>query len=254
MILSGTEARAFRAVCADISDVEMAEGAFDHVICDPPYDKRTQENTRRGRMTNTKISEPMPLGFSATTPSRRALWAQRIAVATRRYALVFSDHESSNGWAEDLERAGLVYVRSGLWVRTGDTELSAGKPSHSGAPQFTGDRPAAGHEVIVIAHKGRRMRWNGGGRAAVYPWPVVAHQQRLHPTEKPLDLMLAILRDFCVASDVIVDPFCGAGTTMVAAKMLGMAGAAGIDNRAKFASLASRRAAAAKPIQHGTRR
>jgi len=40
-----------------------------------------------------------------------------------------------------------------------------------------------------------------------------------HQNEKPLDLLLHILE--ANVSDIILDPFCGSGTTCVAAKMLG---------------------------------
>lgn len=45
--------------------------------------------------------------------------------------------------------------------------------------------------------------------------------KRIHPTQKPLQLFQAILQDFSKASDLIVDPFSGSGTTAVAAHKLG---------------------------------
>ena len=45
--------------------------------------------------------------------------------------------------------------------------------------------------------------------------------KRIHPTQKPLQLFQAILQDFSKASDLIVDPFSGSGTTAVAAHNLG---------------------------------
>jgi site-specific DNA-methyltransferase (adenine-specific) len=242
----------FPSFCSALEDVQVDDGAFDVVIADPPYAARTQNNTRRGQVSNKAISAPMPLGFDPATSAKRSRWANWMATATRRWVAVFSDHESSMEWANHLERAGLVYVRCALWIRTGDLEIVPNaRPKHSGAPQFTGDRPQAGHEVIVLAHKGKRMRWHNHGKAAIYTAPVVPPANRLHPTEKPIRLMVDILRDFCDACERIVDPFCGAGSTIVAAKRLGMAGAVGIDLDEKWASLASRRAAAATRFQHG---
>jgi site-specific DNA-methyltransferase (adenine-specific) len=42
----------------------------------------------------------------------------------------------------------------------------------------------------------------------------------LHPTEKPLELMTRLL-EACVPSWVILDPFAGSGSTLVAAKAMG---------------------------------
>lgn len=240
-------ARAYVVRHSAIEDVATEEAIFDHTITDPPYAPRTQNNTRRGRNRDDGISDAMPLGFNPATEIKRARWAAWIARVTRRWAAVFSDHESSMDWAEHLERAGMIYVRCAIWVRTGDRELDAvsGKPTPSGAPQFTGDRPAAGHEVIVLAHaRDARMRWNGGGRQGVYVAPIVPGSDRLHSTEKPLSLMLDIVRDFARPGETVIDPFCGSGTTLVAAKQLGVA-CAGIELDPKFASLAARRAASA---------
>lgn len=259
---SGEVLRIARNVAADfgarfhvfgsaIESVDVEEGAFDNVFTDPPYADKVDKGARRGRKTETQLCEPMVLGFDPATEAKRARWARWIATATRRWAGVFSDHESSMDWAAHLERAGLVYVRCALWIRTGALELGAEKPPHNGAPQFTGDRPATQHEVIVLAHKGRRMRWHGGGYGAIYCCPVVPPRERLHPTQKPTQLMVDVLRDFCNAGDVIADPFAGVGTTLVAAKMLGLAGAVGVELSDKHASLATRRAAAAQRFQPG---
>lgn len=45
--------------------------------------------------------------------------------------------------------------------------------------------------------------------------------KRIHPTQKPLQLFQAILRDFSKAGDLILDPFSGSGTAAVAAHNLG---------------------------------
>lgn len=43
----------------------------------------------------------------------------------------------------------------------------------------------------------------------------------LHPTQKPLKLMQAMIELTTRKGHVIVDPFCGSGTTLVAAALLG---------------------------------
>lgn len=232
---------------AALEDVLVDEGAFDHVFWDPPYDKRTQDNTRRGKETKHGISAPMPLGFDPATSEKRQRWAAWAARACRRWALVFSDHESSMDWADALERAGMVYVRSMIWVRTGDADLTHERPTQSGAPQLTGDRPAAGHEVIVVAHHGRRMRWNGHGKQGVYTAGVERGEVRVHQAQKPIRLITEIMRDFMDPGETVVDSFCGSGTALVAAKHLGL-GAVGLDRDAKWADYAQRRVDAARAL------
>lgn len=243
-------APSFGTLAAELEDIDIEEGVADHVITDPPYAENVDRDARRGKKTDTQLCEVMPLGFDPATTEKRRRWARKIAIATKRWAIVFSDHEGSTEWRRLLEAEGLVHHRFGLWVRTGSPEITPQKLRHSGAPKFQGNGPAQGHEVLVIHHKPGRTRWHNGGHAATYPCPVVPHAQRLHPTHKPTQLLVDIIRDFCDAGDRIFDPFSGSGTVMVAAKMLGMPGGVAVDRDPKFAQLATGRARAASRNPH----
>ena len=65
------------------------------------------------------------------------------------------------------------------------------------------------------------MRWNGGGRPAVWTGPRADSAPGRHPTKKPPWLMAALIRDFTDPGDVIFDPTMGEGTTGVEALKLG---------------------------------
>jgi len=60
------------------------------------------------------------------------------------------------------------------------------------------------------------VRWNGWVK------DLSEHEEMTaHPTQKPLELMRWILDKYSNRGDLILDPFCGSGTTCVAAKQLG---------------------------------
>jgi len=44
---------------------------------------------------------------------------------------------------------------------------------------------------------------------------------RLHPTQKPVGILSPLIEAFSGPGDVILDPFCGSGSTLVAARELG---------------------------------
>ena len=44
---------------------------------------------------------------------------------------------------------------------------------------------------------------------------------RLHPTQKPVASLTPIIKAFCPPDGVVLDPFCGSGSTLVAARQLG---------------------------------
>jgi site-specific DNA-methyltransferase (adenine-specific) len=63
-----------------------------------------------------------------------------------------------------------------------------------------------------------------------------------HPTQKPLALLDRIIRASTEEGDLVLDPFCGSGTTAVAALGSGRR-AIGIDSEAKYLQLAVKRIA-----------
>jgi site-specific DNA-methyltransferase (adenine-specific) len=46
-------------------------------------------------------------------------------------------------------------------------------------------------------------------------------ENRLHPTQKPVSSLVPVVSTFSRSSDVVLDPFCGSGSTLVAAQSLG---------------------------------
>jgi DNA modification methylase len=207
--------------CRDVLPT-LPDRSVDHAITDPPYSEQVHKSVRSsGRNAHPDVAEfacrtrrVVDLGFEHLDPELRRFCAGEFARLVKRWVLAFSDVESCHEWREDLKAAGLVYKRTGAWKRIG------------GAPQFTGDRPASGFEAITMAHRKGRSKWNGGGCAAVYEHPIVANRlgqrgSRVHPTQKPLSLMLELVELFTDRGDVVLDPFCGSGTTGVAALRLG---------------------------------
>ncbi len=63
---------------------------------------------------------------------------------------------------------------------------------------------------------------------------------KVHPTEKPIPVFFPILLNSTDHDDLILDPFLGSGTTLVAAKMLGRR-AIGIEIEERYAEIAARR-------------
>jgi len=71
------------------------------------------------------------------------------------------------------------------------------------------------HEFILYGHKGRSLIRNGR-RPDVLEFPKVASNNMVHPTEKPIPLLLQLIQASSDPGDTVLDPFCGSGTTGVA--------------------------------------
>ncbi len=63
---------------------------------------------------------------------------------------------------------------------------------------------------------------------------------RLHPTQKPLDLIKLLINDYAKNPQTILDPFLGSGTTLVAAKQLNR-NAVGIEISKEYCEIARKR-------------
>lgn len=215
------EDEAVRLYHGDCRDILPTLEAVDHVITDPPYDEHTHTRQRRGAATDgrgkqfglsrTSISMERHLGFGFISHAEMHFVATEIGRLARRWVLVFCAMEQQKDWHSALVLSGLEHVRFGIWHKPGAT------------PQFTGDRPGTVTEAIEIAHRPGKKRWNGGGGFGYWTAPIVKAQtgERCHPTQKPEQLMEALISDFTDAGDVIGDFFGGSGTTAVAAKRLG---------------------------------
>jgi len=94
------------------------------------------------------------------------------------------------------------------------------------------------HELILHAwKKGTPIFSDGVGRADILSFAPVDDKVRVHPAEKPISLIIELLR---VCGETILDPFMGSGTTGVACANLGRK-FTGIEIEPKYFDIACRR-------------
>lgn len=214
--------------CEDVLPALPEEG-FRLVLTDPPYSEVTHAGAVSRNSAATIATGRLVTGSTLTfdridADDLLAVFAQVARVASG-WVVSFMD------WRHiyRIEREpppGLRFVRFGIWDKT------------NGAPQFTGDRPAAGWEGVAILHKlGGRMTWNGGGHRAVWSGP---KDNGAHETQKPLWLTGKLVSLFSNKGDAVLDPFMGSGRVLQAAKLNGCR-AVGIEREEKWCELAASR-------------
>lgn len=214
---------------ADCRDVLPQLEPVDHVITDPPFEEEAHTLQRRVK-PGGGIMQIEPLPFDSMDSAMRQFVAAQVARIARRWILTFCQIEAAPLWREVYAGTGLIYRRTCIWV----------KPD--GMPQYSGDRPGMGYETILAMHTAGASRWNGGGRHGVFIQNKNdglggAHE---HPTQKPKKLMSLLVRLFTDLGETILDPFCGSGTTLVAAKDLGRK-AIGIEMNEAYCEVSAKR-------------
>lgn len=209
--------------CANAMRV-FQNGQVDVTMTDPPYDAKTHVGARSsaGKGNGSKVLE---IDFA---PLSTYEFVDEALTVTRAWVLCFCAGEQLG---EYKTAAGdKRYIRGCAWDRP------------DGSPQFTGDRPAQWGDCIALMHREGKKIWNGGGKRGSWSCGV-ERNERVHPTQKPLKLMMQLVEDFTQPGDLIFDPFCGSGTTGVAAVRLGRR-FIGVELKKEYAQIAFERVSA----------
>lgn len=128
-------------------------------------------------------------------------------------AIVFYDLWKIQDLAEAMRSAGFHQLRLIEWLKTNPVPLNASRNYLTNA-----------REVAVLGVKGGSPTFHGRYDAGVYRFPICRDAGRFHPTQKPLALMRALVEKHSDPGAVVLDPFAGSATTLVAAAELGRVG------------------------------
>jgi len=77
------------------------------------------------------------------------------------------------------------------------------------------------HELIIAA-RNNKYKYNNNGKvySDVITKKATSFRKRKHPVEKPWEIFIKLIEPITYEDDIILDPFCGSGTTCLAAKIL----------------------------------
>jgi site-specific DNA-methyltransferase (adenine-specific) len=127
----------------------------------------------------------------------------------------------------------LVYARGDGWVwNARDPALREPYAATSMAMHFTNvdedgrryrERDIGGRKYRYFADEGRAIGSVWADCPAMIANTPLRRETTGYPTQKPLKLLDRIVRACTLPGDRVVDPFCGSGTTLVAAAKLGRA-------------------------------
>ena len=120
---------------------------------------------------------------------------------------LFYDPRNYGAVREVCERKGFSVTETPLvWHKTG-----GGGPG-GGPLQW-----ARNYESILFCYKGKGRTLNKLGESDVLVVPRIPPQKKIHPTEKPRQLLRQLIEQSTEPGDLVVDPFAGSGSTLLAA-------------------------------------
>jgi site-specific DNA-methyltransferase (adenine-specific) len=155
-------------------------------------------------------------------------------------------------WAAAMGAGGLELVDQVAWTSLRGSGTAWGSWQSPASPNLRGD-----HEVITVACRDRWERPAPDGldawRDTAGDWPglcstvwniapATGPERASHPAPFPVELARRCIRLSTWPGEVVLDPFTGTGSTLVAAAQLGRR-AIGIERSEKYCELAARRLA-----------
>ena len=202
--------------CADCRDILPHLPKVDLVLTDPPYGVSYVSNSGVGRGTIPITNDGARLSLG--------LYRQTIPLIDAAHVLWFTRWDA---WPDVWLLLGQAFPLRGLLVWDKGTP-GMGDLNHWGSS----------YELIASAGLGKIQ---GSRDGSVIRLNGVASGSRHHPTEKPIELFTYLIEKLEGAA-LILDPFMGSGTTLVAAKQLGRR-AIGIEIEERYCEIAVKRLA-----------
>lgn len=195
---------------------DLPTASVDAVITDPPYSSGGQFKTERSKRTTGKYTNSETLtDFTGDNRDQRAyaywctLWFSEVLRVTRSGGLLltFTDWRQLPSTSDAIQAGGWVWRGIVPW----------NKPINN-RPLYTQRAFLASCEYVLWASNGQMDITDTVPLPGFYQ--AAAPRERDHITQKPLDVMRALVR-VVPEGGTVLDPFMGAGTTGVAASLEG---------------------------------
>jgi site-specific DNA-methyltransferase (adenine-specific) len=108
---------------------------------------------------------------------------------------------------ELLEKYKFKQIRFIEWIKTNP------QPLNSKINYLTNCR-----EIALLAVKGSNPTFNSSYDNGIYHFPIQGGKNRIHPTQKNLELFETLIKKHSQEGDIVLDTFLGGGTSAIAAK------------------------------------
>jgi DNA modification methylase len=200
---------------------EIPDGSVDSIVTDPPYgmDYQSAWRSDKSKRFDKIAGDKKPFVWFLYDAFR--------VLKDGAGILTFTDWKNAEAWKLALEWAGFSVRSQVIWNR----EIHGmGDLKGAFAPM---------HDVIWFATKGAYSH-PGKRPRSVISSKRLSGNELVHPTEKPLDLMVELVKSITPEGGTVLDPFMGSGPTGVAATQNGF-GFIGIERDDKYFEIAKER-------------
>ncbi|AMG02406.1 MULTISPECIES: DNA-methyltransferase [Vibrio] len=181
----------------------LADASVDLIVTDPPYES-LEKHRNVGTTTRLKVSKSSSNQWFEIFPNERfeSLLREVYRVLKKNsHFYLFCDQETMFVIKPIAEKVGFKFWKPIVWDK-----VSIGMGYHY----------RSRHEYILFFEKGKR-KLNDLGVPDVLQCKRVF---RGYPTEKPVELIEVLISQSSNENQLVVDPFFGSGSTLIAARNL----------------------------------
>jgi len=239
-----TEDESVVLVCADCLDVLslIEAGSVGAVVTDPPYSSGGAFRSDRNQSPSVKYTPNVQRAYAAFSGDNRdqraygywcSLWLAGLLRASRIGATcsMFTDWRQLPTTTDAMQAGGWVWRGIAVWNKTEAARPAKGRFRNQCEYIVWGSCGALGTEVGTSTD---------GIPCLPGLWTVpTAGMEKEHVAEKPESLLEGLV-EICPPGGLVVDPFMGSGTTIVAAVRLGRR-AIGVEIDRKYFDIAVKR-------------
>ena len=178
----------------------IPDNSIDLIVTDPPY-----KTTSRGSSGGTggilkeeinkrgKVFKHNDIEFNEWLPE-----LYRVLKDTG-HAYIMSNNKNLKDMLMEIENVGFNIYKTLIWAKNSP---------------ITNMYYMDSHEYIIFCRKGKAKRINNCGTKSVLN--VDNPRNKVHPTEKPVELMEVLINNSSQEGELVLDPFMGSGTTAIA--------------------------------------
>lgn len=229
--------------CGDCREIlpNLEDESIDMIFTDPPYGHRNNDNdlqsSLRVGVKGARQNNAMPIRNDDEKSTREVIdcaLIEAVRILKRDCCCCYccaggGGPRPSFAWtASRMDDKGLSFFQAVVWDK-------------SARGNGLGWRYRRNYEFVMIAHRiGGKLLWANDNITTpniVRDTPVI---ERQHPNEKPIPLVARFLRLHASVGQIVLDPFMGSGTTLRAARDLGLR-AIGIEIEERYCEIAVRR-------------
>ena len=188
---------------------KLPNESVDLIVTDPPYKMTARGNTgNSGGMflkdinKKGKVFDNNDVNISQWLPE-----CYRI-LKNSSHIYIMTNHINLIEYLNEISKVGFHFIKSLIWNK-GNKIMSQYYMS-----QF---------EYILFCRKGSAKKINNCGTSDIIDIPNKEQKKdgkNLHDTEKPIELMKILIENSSNQNDIVLDPFMGIGSTIIASKYL----------------------------------